>query len=69
MDVLQNERRHLPPRRGLDVIVVVGRPPGPVGGIERNELLGLSDRDGRQLRQVDVGGPGEHWLNLWITHR
>ena len=56
MQVLENHREHLPPGRRLDEVIVVGRPPGPVRAVEGDELLGLRDRDVRQVVQVDIGG-------------
>src|SRR5689334_3146552 len=44
----------LPPGPGRCVVVLGGRPVGPVGGVERNELPGLGDRDGGQFTVVDV---------------
>src|SRR5262249_2628436 len=36
-------------------------------GVERNELLGLRDRNGWQLRQINVGGPVEQIRDARIT--
>ena len=57
MQVLQDDRGHLPPRGGVDVVVVVRRPPRPVGGVKGDELLGLSDRNvGSSARRCQQPG-------------
>ena len=59
----------LPPGGRMDVVILEGRPSGPVGGVERDDLLGLGDRNHRQLFEVDLGGFDEELVDLGVAQR
>src|SRR3712207_3796363 len=61
--------RALPPGPRAVVRIALAGPVGPVRGVERDQLLGLGDRDDRQLGHPDIRGLDEEIVDLGITER
>src|SRR5262245_52881154 len=67
LQMLEDDRSVLPPRRWMDVVVIRCRPTGPVGGVKRDNLLGLRNRDHGQVLEPELHGLVEEVLDLWIA--